>query len=163
MVVEKDKTIVNGSNALKTTVAVERKKVEKQKRTGVKVDKQKIIRKRLGFIRNVACSFVVGVFILSRYSTIYNTQIQINDKKDEISKLKADNESIKVQLIKFNNLAYIEDVAVNKLDMKKPEASKALYMDLESKEVSPKNDNANKDLSDSSTKKIFEKLKKLLF
>ncbi|MGL4730982.1 MAG: septum formation initiator family protein [Clostridium sp.] len=164
MVVEKDKTITNGSNALKTNVAIERKKTEKQKSLNKKkVDKQKILKQRLKFIRNVACSFAVGVFILSRYSAIYNSQMEINKLKDDIYKVKAENESMKVQLIKFNNLSYIENIAINELGMKKPEASKALYMNLTTNDNNATSNDGSNASSKSFAKNFLEKLKNLLF
>ncbi|MGG7163969.1 FtsB family cell division protein [Clostridium ihumii] len=166
MVVEKNNNTISGSNALKSNVAVE-KKVRHQnpdKNNRGKVDKQRIVKNKLCFIRNMAIGFVVITAVLFRYSIIYNNQIKINNIKTEIHNVKAENESMKVQLLKLNNLSYIEDIAINKLKMVKPDAQKAMYVGL----TNVIDNNAEKPSSKSDTNKsnsnsIISKIKKILF
>ena len=77
--------------------------------------------------------------------------------KDEKEK-KEESEALSVKLLKYDNIAYIEEVATRDLNMVKPDSGEVVYCDLSS--VTPI-EVANKDSEDGNN--IFSKLKRLLF
>ncbi len=81
-------------------------------------------------MRNIGIVFVIGVVLIARYSIIYNMQMQLNSTQNRVDKINKQNENLTVELVKYNNLGYIEDTAINKLHMIQPQKSSAVYADL---------------------------------
>lgn len=159
MLIENENNIIRGNTVLKPDVTYNPNVKEKKKENkDLKSNQQRILKNRLKLIRNIAFTFVIGGVILFRYSSIYRQQGEMSKIKEEISTIKESNESMKVELIKFNNLSYIEDIATNKLKMKKPNAGNVLYTDLNSVKV-PHGNVANNKAKES----FVQKLKNLLF
>ncbi|WP_291582904.1 septum formation initiator family protein [Clostridium sp. UBA6640] len=159
MLVEKDKNVISGNTVLKPKItSVPKKQEDKKHSHKTKIEKKQILKRRLKLIRNIGLSFVVAIVILFRYSSIYKAQGDIIKKQDEIYNLREQNESMRVELIKFNNLKYIEDIAINKLNMKKPNAGVAIYCNLEQVEV-PHGEKVARE----SKEGFFEKIKNILF
>lgn len=86
--------------------------------------------------------FILVVFLILSgihlyiYARNINLKYQITDIKVKLSELRSHNRQLGSQAAKEENLAYIEKTAKEKLGMVYPE--KIIYIDLNSKETSPK-------------------------
>lgn len=162
MIVVNEESFINGSTALKpeympTETPVEREK--KKKKRGHNKNKKLRLKNKLKIMRNIAITFIVGLTLVARYSMIYDMQRELNSIKVNINETNKENENLKVELVKYNNLKYIEDNATNKLHMIQPDKGTVIYTDLDKKVVKKtekKNDNEIQ-------QNIWNKLKKVLF
>ena len=121
--------------------------------------KNKKLKNKLGTLRNIAIVFVVGVTLVGRYSVIYNMQYNLDELDSKISSLNKENDNLKVELVKYQNLQLIEEAAINKLGMVKPETKNAIYCDMNKqlfKDI--KNKTNNEDKKENIFKKIASKL-----
>lgn len=108
----------------------EYKKLKEAKTRNLLNKRDKNIRKKASVLLNIACLFIFGILLVWRYSMIYGMQQNLNKTKNNVIEVSRDNESLKVELVKFSSMAYIEDYAVNKLKMVKPEKGTAVNIDL---------------------------------
>lgn len=92
--------------------------------------KNKNINKKVIIMRNIMIAFIVGITLVGRYCIIYNLQSELNTTKQSIAAFSKENENLKVELVKYNNIQYIEDVAINKLGMVTPDRNDAIYADI---------------------------------
>jgi len=90
----------------------------------------KNINKKVVVMRNIMIAFIVGITLVGRYCIIYNLQSELNTTKQNIVALNKENENLKVELVKYNNIQYIEDAAINKLGMVTPDRNDAIYADI---------------------------------
>lgn len=165
MIVTNNKTSINGNNALapqkisyKPSKDNELRELEKQKREHIKINREKAIEKKIKILRNIIFSFAIGILVIYRYSVIYNIEKDIVDVKTQISAVNAENENLKIDLLKYNNIKELESKAVNELNMVPKSLSSVIYIDLE------KNNFEN--TSDSNNLKsngIINKIKKILY
>ncbi|WP_245331434.1 cell division protein FtsL [Clostridium algifaecis] len=140
--------IVNGNNAIQPEYT-EEKRIVKRKRT----NKNKV-RNKLRVIRNIGIIFIIGIILISRYSAIYNMQMELNSTQNRIENLNTENGNLMVELVKYNNLQYIEDNAINKLHMIQPSKASVVYVDLNKSIV-------KQETSDKNNKKFNTVLNKL--
>jgi cell division protein FtsL len=92
--------------------------------------KNKNFNKKVVVMRNIMIAFIVGITLVGRYCIIYNLQSELNTTKQNIVALNKENENLKVELVKYNNIQYIEDAAINKLGMVTPDRNDAIYADI---------------------------------
>ena len=92
------------------------------------------IKNKLLVMRNIILVFVIGMILVGRYCAIYNMQKQLNSINSNITELSKTNDNLKVELVKYNNLHYIEEVATTKLKMITPNRNDAIYCNI-SKEI----------------------------
>jgi cell division protein FtsL len=134
-----NKNIINGNNAIE----VQQQSPETVKRR----KKRRNPKHKVSTIRNIAIVFVVGVVLVARYSMIYNMQLQLTSIQNRVDDVNRQNENLTVELVKYNNLEYIEDNAIHKLHMIQPQKSSAVYADLNkpiiNQETSDKDDSSN--------------------
>lgn len=131
-----------------------------------KAGKQKVIKERnlriknkLKVLRNISLIFIIGVTLIGRYGKIYSLQKQLNTVNQNVNSISRENENLKVELVRFSNIQYIEDVATKKLKMVRPTKQSMIYCDM-NKEIF-KYDNNNKDenkVSHNTLKEFFSKL-----
>lgn len=128
MIVMNENKMTNGNNAINP----EYESYESAEQYGkIKTrKKRKSKRNKLKVLRNIAIIFVAGVVLIARYSIIYNMQQKLSFAQTRVNELSRENENLTVDLVKYNNLQYIEDNAVKKLHMSEPEKSLAVYADL---------------------------------
>lgn len=160
IVVNKDNAI-SGNTVLQPEYVpyVEEREEELRRRAKEKKLRQKRLKGKIKIIRNITLAFTVGVILIGRYCVIYNMQQQLNSIGNNINEINRDNENLKVELVKYNNIQYIEDAAVSKLHMIPPDKGTAVQADLD-KEVIKASDKK----SDNQTyKSIWGKLSKMLF
>lgn len=124
MIVMNEDKIINGNNAMQPEYTEEKQMIKRRK------PKKNKINNKLKVIRNIGLVFIIGLTLIARYSIIYNMQMGLNSSQNRIENLNRDNENLMVELVKYNNLQYIEDTAVNKLHMVQPEKSSVVYVDL---------------------------------
>ena len=92
--------------------------------------RNKDINKKVVIMRNIMIAFIVGITLIGRYCIIYNLQSELNTTKQNIAALNKENENLKVELVKYNNIQYIEDAAINKFGMVTPDRNDAIYADI---------------------------------
>lgn len=139
MIVVNENSVIRGNTVLKPNYnpyednQFEREEERKRKLKQNK-QKNKRLKSKVKVMRNIVLTFITGLALVGRYCIIYDMQRQLNSVQSNISVINKDNENLKVELIKYNNLQLIEDTATNKLKMVKPDKSGAVYTNL-SKEV----------------------------
>ncbi|WP_096635526.1 cell division protein FtsL [Clostridium cochlearium] len=144
IVTDKKNYYVDGSTVMAHEVHIEEKSQKKKEK---KVFRKKIpnnSRKKLSIIGKILTVFIVGTIIIGRYSKIYNMQKQLNNINNSIVKLNKENENLKVELLKLNNIKSVEDIAIGKLKMSVPTKENMIYCDM-SKEIFKLNKNANEE------------------
>jgi cell division protein FtsL len=167
MLLENESNSINGNTVLspqRTALPNERikreeeakkKQQEKQKQQQRQQQKLHIA---LKFAGTLVVGFTVAFTVLFRYSSIYTTQNQLIQVNNEINSIAEENESLKVQLIKYNNISYIEEVATKELKMVSPIAGNAVYCNLKSIELPLEERNTK-----SGSITLFKKIKSFLF
>lgn len=160
MLLENGSNSINGNTVLapqKTALPKEKVKVEK-KRKKKSIGQQERVLRALKFAGCLGATLAVSFTILFRYSSIYSYQKEIIKINNEISKISQENENLKVQLLKFNNISYIEEVATKQLKMVRPMAGNAVYSNLKSVELP-----IEEKKLESSSKVWLKKIKDFLF
>lgn len=165
MIVTNNKSNINGNNALAPQQVPSRqadhnkqRDLEKLKKEHIRINKQKSVNKKAKILRNIVLCFIIGITLIYRYSVIYNMEKDILDVKSKISAVNAENENLKIGLLKYNNIKEIENSAVKGLSMIPKSGANIVYINLEK--------NNFKDFSKAEVKKnegIVEKLKKILY
>ncbi|MCY6354032.1 hypothetical protein [Clostridium sp. ZS2-4] len=164
MIVTNKNNPVNGNNALvpdfkpsRNTIERKYKELETSKREHKKINKQKRVKKKAIVLKNVLLAFTVGVILVYRYSLIYDMEKNIIDTKKEISAINAENENLRIGLLKFNNIKEIEKISVGQLNMIPKSKTNVVYIDLQKNNFKKVEENKEKGGS------FIEKLKKILF
>jgi cell division protein FtsL len=124
-----EKYVINGNTVLAPNYMPYRESEQKGQVRKNRSNK-KNINKKIIVMRNIMIAFIVGITLVGRYCIIYNLQSELNTTKQNISALSKENENLKVELVKYNNIQYIEDVAVKKLGMVTPDRNDAIYADV---------------------------------
>lgn len=162
MILMNEEGMVNGNTVLQPEyrpyIETQKKKYG-NKNAGKDKNRRVKVKKKLKIIRNIALAFVIGVILVYRYSVIYDMQTELNSVEISIDNISRENENLKVDLVKYNNLQYIEDNAVSKLHMIVPDTGKAVYVNVDKKTVK-----TQKDIDEIKTQKgILNKLKQLIW
>ncbi len=154
---------IRGNTVLKPeylpSIEQENEKKRLKERAKNKRLKQKRVKNKFKIIRNIVFSFIIGVTLVGRYCIIYNMQKELNSIKFNTNEMNNENENLKVELVKYNNIQYIEEFAVNKLHMFSPDKGSAIYTDLNKENIK----SIDKKNEKQAPKKIWEKLTKILF
>lgn len=160
MLLENESNSIHGNTVLapKTTALPKEKvKIKKKVKSNSEENRQRLL-KAMKFAGTLGSTFVIAFTILFRYSSIYSTQKELIQVSNEISNLAEENEGLKVQLLKYNNISYIEEVATKQLKMVTPVAGSATYCNLNSIELPHEEKN-----TESASSKFLDKLKSFLF
>ncbi|SHH38133.1 hypothetical protein SAMN02745207_00948 [Clostridium grantii DSM 8605] len=96
-----------------------RKKLQQERLTKTKV------------VASFILTFTLGLSSVYRYSTINKLQKNIGDIKTEISRIDAENEDLKINLLQYKKVAFIEDYAINELEMVIPSSANRTFVNLE--------------------------------
>jgi cell division protein FtsL len=124
-----EKIMINGNTVLAPNHAPYRES-EQKRQVKKSSSARKAVNRKLVVIRNIMFAFIVGITLIGRYCIIYSLQDELNTTAHSISAISKENENLKVELVKYNNIQYIEDVAVNKLGMVTPDRNDAIYADI---------------------------------
>lgn len=152
-----DKNLINGNTALnpkrKSYYPSKEEEYEKQKRENDKRRKasiEKRAEKKAKIIKYIFATFIIGVILICRYSTVYKLQKNLLDVKYQIHNLNMENESLKVQLIKASDMEKVEEIAKTKLNMVTPDKNNIMYVentkDYFAKDTKENVKNKNEDL-----------------
>lgn len=134
------------------------KKLEKSRKEAQEKVRQQKLKEKLAVLRSIVIVFVLALLVVGRYAKIYSMQNSLTRTRTQINNLKAENESLKLVLLKESNLKSIEDTAVNKLHMVRPDSSKVMKADLNKVNYFAAQSNENNEhLS------LLDRLKKILF
>jgi cell division protein FtsL len=133
LVTEKE-VYINGSNALEVEREYEKQKSKKQEQQEDR-EKQKKLRelnnkRRKEVAKCIACVFVVGMVVISRYSYIYKNEMNIRNVKSSILELKNENDALKVEISKYQDINKIDEIAREELKMVSPSKVDVLYCDF---------------------------------
>jgi cell division protein FtsL len=163
VIVVNEDNIISGNTVLQPEyVPYEEKDWEKEelkRRAKNKKLKQKRLKGKIKIIRNITLAFAVGVTLVGRYCIIYNMQRQLNSVNTNINELNKDNESLKVDLVRYSNIQYIEDTAINNLHMLPPDKGAAVHKDLDKEIIKT----ADKKSEEQMSKNLWNKVTKMLF
>ncbi len=136
MEVENRKNGVSGSNALASQVnPLPRERVKNPTKQGPSRDELRHVKNKkiLDFLKVNSCIFaagIIGSIVVFRYSAIYDNQKEVIALQENIQTVTEESEALNIKLLKFNNIAYIEQVATDELKMVKPKSTDAVYCDL---------------------------------
>lgn len=162
IVVNKD--TISGNAVLQPEEVPDYGKGQEKNREKEKLKREKLRQKRIKnkakILRNILLIFVIGLLLVGRYCIIYNMQTQLNSINNDISKLNSKNEQLKVNLVQYNNIQYIESTAINKLHMVFPNKTSIVYTDLDKKNIST---TPQKESRETKEQNIWDKLIKFLY
>lgn len=136
MLVSERQSVIFGNTVLAPQFEPAKKKndkydeLKKQKEEFNKNQKQKKVAGKLSVIKTIATVFVIGLLIVSRYAMIYSNQNKLSSVKSQERTLRAENEELKLNLVKLDNLSNIENIAVNQLHMVRVNKNSAIYINL---------------------------------
>lgn len=161
VIVEKNKLRMDGNTVLSPDESLGKRKyeeLEKSRKETESSKRQRDMKKKKSVLTNILLGFIIGMIIIARYCMIFNYQDKAANVKAEIAVLSKENDSYGVELIKFNNISYIEKIATQKLHMVKPMISDIQYVNLSKNNLVTKEGLEVKLSSD-----IISKLKDILF
>lgn len=125
---------VKGNTVLKPQRQIrkpnERKKSEDNSsliRKKALIEKKK---KRNAILQIALVAFVLGVMTIWRDTKVYGLQAELGKISGEINQVKAENEALRVDLLKNASLTNIEKNAKGKLDMINPSDAEKVNIDL---------------------------------
>jgi len=81
-------------------------------------------------LRYILRLIVVALFVfmlLYRFSVITEYQYKVEKLQSEIKDIDMQNERLRVEIANLKSIARIEDIAINKLNMKEPENQQIIY------------------------------------
>lgn len=135
MIVKNKKNPINGSSALAPEYVPEKhKKQQSNKQNGknkkVQINKQKTRKLKAKVLRNILLGFALAITLIYRYCLIYDMEKTAMDVKKQISSVNAENENLKIGLLKYNNIQLIEKTATEELNMIPKSKTNVVYVDL---------------------------------
>jgi cell division protein FtsL len=99
--------------------------------------RQKVVKKpkknqktKFKLMGNVIAISIISLFILTRFASIVKLTYDIRAVKSEIRKAQKENENIKVEIAKSDNIRSLEQTAVGKLGMLIPDKKQIVYIDV---------------------------------
>lgn len=138
VIVTNNKNNVNGSNALapqkvpsRYSESNKQRELEKQRNEHIKRNKERLVKSKARILKNIMLCFVIGIILVHRYSVIYNKEKNIIDIKNQITMMNRENENLKIDLLKYNNIKNIESKASKELNMISKNGESVMYIDLE--------------------------------
>lgn len=85
--------------------------------------------KKLRYILRLGVIALLLFAVLYRFSIITEYQYRIEKMKAEIEEINMQNERLRVEIASLKSIARIEDIAVNKLNMREPDNQQIIYID----------------------------------
>ena len=164
MIVVNENSVIRGNTVLKpeyNPYKNDQAEQEEKRKRKIKHNKQKNrrMKNKVKVMRNIALTFIIGLTLVCRYCIIYDMQRELNSIKTNINVINRDNENLKVELVKYSNLQFIEETATNKLQMVKPDKGLAVYTNLDKEIIQ----STEKKKEIEAQQNIWNKLRKILF
>jgi cell division protein FtsL len=165
VIIANNKNMINGSSALAPQSIPSRDRdiqkhrdLEKSRKEHERINREKSINKKTMVLRNILVLFILGILLVYRFSVIYNMERNILDVKKQISNINAENESLKIDLLQYNNIHLLEAEALENLNMIPKSRENAIYINLDKSNFKNNLQEGEKE-SDS----LFFKIKKILY
>lgn len=135
MVMTNKNIYVNGSSALNVNSLPNKKDKKYKELEDFKREHSKRKRKEQRALRvrvyaSIALTFTMGYSVVHRYSAINKLEKSIIETRAQINNVNAVNEDLRIELLKYKNIAFIEDYAVNDLNMAYPTSETRVFADL---------------------------------
>ncbi|WP_410506413.1 septum formation initiator family protein [Haloimpatiens sp. FM7315] len=158
-----DKNSIRGNTVLKPSKNNETsdesyKELLKKQKELLHKNRKKVLMKKMKIIRNIGVTFLVAMLLLVRFAVICNLKQNVANTEKNITKISKENENLKVELLKYDNIQYIEKIAAKKLNMEKATLNNALYCNLEKNHVTKEIENKNKPKKNSVMQYLISKL-----
>jgi len=134
-------------------------KLKKAKLENNRKNKQKRVNNKAKTIGSILLTFVIGIAIIYRYSTIYNMQKELNTLKSDKVKLERQYDNLNVELLKVSNIENVKKIAEEKLHMVSANKNQVIYSDL-TKDNFTKLSNKNNSETQAS---LMQRIKNMLF
>nr|WP_243122766.1 cell division protein FtsL [Haloimpatiens lingqiaonensis] len=130
--------IVDGSTALvpkreERDYQQERRKQQQKEIELINKRKEKLVKNKLKIMLSIGIGFSMGIILVMRFAYICNLRQESITMQNQIATIGKENENLKVELLKYDNIKYIEEIAVKKLNMERPNLGQAIYCDLDTK------------------------------
>jgi cell division protein FtsL len=127
---------INGNTALNIDFSPNRKDKKdkefedfKRRKFRKKLQQERLQKTKV--VASIIIAFTLGLSNVYRYSTINRLQKSIGDVKTEIDKIDAENEDLMISLLQYNKIAFIENYAINELEMVIPSSSNTTFVNLQ--------------------------------
>lgn len=165
IVTNKNNMGVSGNNALAPkkipSIATQEKtyeELQRSKKQYIRKSKHKAVKQKFNALKLIAIGFIAAFFLIYRYSLIYNMEKDIIEVKKQIYNVNAENENLKIGLLKYDNIKLIEEKSEKELNMLPKSSNNVQYIDLN------KNNFKDASVSEGKTKNnILKKIKEILF
>jgi cell division protein FtsL len=120
---------------------------EKKSKKRIKTRKNKktntALRAKLKIIGMIVMIFIFSFLTISRFTVIISMSADVRSIKREITNMQKENENIRVELARMDNIKEIENKAVTQLGMIVPEKNQIVYMDVKPLAESTENTKAS--------------------
>jgi cell division protein FtsL len=127
---------INGNTALNIDFSPNRKDKKdkefedfKRRKFRKKLQQERLQKTKV--VASIIIAFTLGLSNVYRYSTINRLQKSIGDVKTEIDKIDAENEDLMINLLQYNKISFIENYAINELEMVIPSSSNTTFVNLQ--------------------------------
>jgi cell division protein FtsL len=107
----------------------EKKKIKKKKRS-VKKQSNVKVKDKLKLISYIGVVFLLAFLTIARFTVILKMSADIRDVKSQIKRVQKDNENIRVELARIDNIKSIEEIAVSQYGMVVPKREQIVYVDV---------------------------------
>jgi cell division protein FtsL len=133
--VKREFDYINGSTAVKPERKIQRKERNYEEYRKAKIRRQKLkkqekLRKFRNMIQIAIVVLVLGSITIYRDGKVYSLKSDLKNVNKEIKILDAENEAIRVDLLKNSSLKNIENNAKNKIKMLENSEAKKIEIDL---------------------------------
>jgi len=85
---------------------------------------------KVKFLSYMAITFIVGLILVFRYTSMYSVEKNLSNIKNETINLNQENDDMKVQLVNVSNLDNVQKIATEQLHMVKVNQDQVIYADL---------------------------------
>lgn len=125
--------IINGNTVLVPDYEPYRKKSEEKNKKLRQIKKEQANKRKLVYekvLSLVLCIFVFGIASIYRYCSVYKAQMQLTEVNSKISSIQKENDDLRLKMVKYNNMQYIEETATSKLHMVRADKNSVIYANL---------------------------------
>lgn len=164
MIIKDGKSYINGNTVLsperKANEPLRKEQYDKLRKAQLEREsriKKEQLKKKKSTIQVITFIFALGLILIGRYAMIFNMQKNLSTIKKEIEVVNAQNEALKVDILRISSFEKVKNTSEKQLKMIEPDKNNALIMDLS------KDNFKDSKAQDAKAKSIIEKLKKYLF
>lgn len=122
-------------------------KTKKDVAKSLQISHMKKVKKRLKLISMVAALFFMGLLIIGRYAMIMELNNKSSAVQGNIQLAQKENEDLKLQLAKNDDITAIEKTAASQLGMIQPDSSDIVHIKAPAQKVAASDSKSQKDVS----------------